>query len=139
MYAGSGVIDFSVWLLAVPVGSITVAILHCNNLRDISTDKRAHISTFAMKIGPKASVWIYCIEVLAPFLWVTVCAFAGFASWWSLLSWAAFVPALQNARMSVKYFKGGSTSISSLDEATARLQLMFSFLLTAGLVIAGII
>ncbi len=139
VYAGSGVIDFSVWLLAVPVGSITVAILHCNNLRDISTDRRASISTFAMKIGPKASVWIYCIEVLAPFLWVTVCASAGFVPWWSLLSWAAFVPALQNARMSVKYFKGGSASISGLDEATAKLQLMFSLLLTAGLVIAGIL
>ena len=42
-----------VWLIIVPVGLITVAILHANNTRDIGTDVRARISTLAMRLGVK--------------------------------------------------------------------------------------
>ncbi len=138
VYAAASVIDPGVLMIAVPVGSITVAILHCNNLRDIGTDSRAHISTFAMKIGPRASVAIYCLEILGPFVWLTVCAFFGVVPWWCLLVWGAFFPALQNVRTEVAYLKTGASAISGLDEATARLQLLFSFLLAAGFVISGI-
>lgn len=41
VYAATLHVDWHVLYLAVPVGLITVAILHCNNLRDISTDSRA--------------------------------------------------------------------------------------------------
>ena len=138
-YVAVSVIDPTVLMIAVPVGLITVAILHCNNLRDIATDSRAHISTFAMRIGPRASVLVYCLEILIPFLWLTVCVFCGVFSWWCLLVWAAFVPALQNVRSALLYRKNGASAISGLDEATARLQLLFSLLLTVGFAISGIL
>lgn len=129
-------IDWRVWLLALPIGLITVAILHCNNTRDIETDSRAHIRTLAMNIGSRVSVWLYCFEVLFPFVWISGCAALGVLPLWTLLAWLAFVPAWQNARRAVAYFKGGSAVIANLDEATAKLQLLFSLLLAVGFVIA---
>lgn len=139
VYVGTETVDPNVLFLAVPVGSITVAILHCNNLRDIGTDRRAHIHTFAMKIGGRASVLIYCIEVLLPFVWLTACAISGVIPWWTMAAWGAFIPAMRNAGTCVRYLKDGASDISGLDEATAKLQMVFSFLLAAGLVISGIL
>ena len=47
--------------LAVPVGSITVAILHANNARDIETDRRANIRTFALLTGRPFAINVYPI------------------------------------------------------------------------------
>ena len=139
VYACTLQIDWQVLYFAVPVGLITVAILHCNNTRDISTDNRANISTLAMKIGGKASIWLYCFEVIFPYLWLTGCAMAGVLPLWSLMAWLAFIPAVLNVRIAAGYFKGGSASIASLDEATARLQLFFSLVLTVSFVLAGLV
>lgn len=136
-YAATLQMDWSVLLLAVPVGLITVAILHCNNTRDIQTDGRACIRTLAMNLGARTSVWLYCFEVIFPFVWLSGCVILDLLPLWTLLAWVAFVPAWQNARMAVSYFKGGSAAIANLDEATAKLQLLFSLLLTVSFVVAG--
>ncbi len=139
VYAATLNIDWNVLLIAVPIGLITVAILHCNNTRDISTDSRANICTLAMQLGAQTSVWLYCAEVLLPFAWITVCAAAGVLPAWALLAWVAFVPAIANTRMALSYFKDGSQAMATLDEATARLQLAFSLLLTIGFIISGLL
>ena len=138
VYAGTLQIDWHVLYLAVPVGLITVAILHCNNTRDIATDNRADIRTLAMNIGGKASVWLYCFEVIFPFFWLTGCIIAGILPVWCLLAWVAGIPALQNVRMSIGYFRSGPAAIAGLDEATAKLQLVFSLLLALSLVLSGL-
>lgn len=137
-YAATRHVDWTVLLLAVPIGLITVAILHCNNTRDIQTDSRANIRTLAMNLGGRASVWLYCFEVLFPFLWISGCALAGVLPLWTLLAWLAFVPACMNVRVVVSYFRGGATAIANLDEATAKLQLLFSLVLTVAFVVAGL-
>ena len=137
-YAATRHVDWRVLLLAVPIGLITVAILHCNNTRDIQTDSRANIRTLAMNLGGRASVWLYCFEVLFPFLWISGCALAGVLPLWTLLAWLAFVPACMNVRVVISYFRGGATAIANLDEATAKLQLLFSLVLTVAFVVAGL-
>lgn len=139
VYAGTLEIDWQVLLIAVPVGLITVAILHCNNTRDISTDSRAHISTFAMKIGGRASVWLYCIEILFPFLWVSGCVVSGDFPAWCLLAWLAVFPAIRNVRTAVRYFREGAAAISVLDVATAQLQMVFSIMLAASFILTGLV
>ncbi len=138
VYATTLLIDWQVLCLAVPVGLITVAILHCNNTRDMHTDRRARIRTIAMNIGPRASVALYCFEVIFPFFWISGCVAVGMLPAWCLIAWAAFFPALQNARKAVGFLKDGSSAIANLDEATAKLQLMFSLLLFASFIISGI-
>ena len=137
-YAATRQMDWTVLLLAVPIGLITVAILHCNNTRDMRTDRRAHIRTLAMALGGRASVWLYCFEVVFPFLWISGCALAGLLPLWTLLVWAAFLPAWMNVRMVVGYFRGGATAIAQLDEATAKLQLLFSLVLTVAFIVSGL-
>ena len=64
---------------------------------------------------------------------------AGVLPLWSLMAWLEFIPAVLNVRIAAGYFKGGSASIASLDEATARLQLFFSLVLTVSFVLAGLV
>lgn len=117
-------------LIIVPVGLITVAILHANNTRDIETDVRAKISTLAMKLGKKADVFLYIFEVIFPFLWIVGCVVLGYFPWWSLLTMLGLLPAIANARAMLRLPKEGISAISNLDEKTAKLQLLFSLLFT---------
>ncbi len=121
--------------LTLPVGLITVGILHANNSRDIEHDKRAGINTFAMLAGKKASAYIYCIEVLLPFIWVTICTAFGIFPWWSLIVVVALKPAMENARKAMEFPGKGMEALTGVDEMTAKLQLMFSLLMTVSFLI----
>lgn len=128
-YVASGETDLALLVLALPVGLITVGILHSNNTRDIEQDERADIRTFAMNIGGKASVFLYCFEIVFPFVWCLCAIFIGCFPIWSLIVLVALVPALKNARQSLLYMKNGMHAMVGLDEKTAQLQLVFSLLL----------
>lgn len=135
-YVLTGTMVWSTLLLAVPVGSITVAILHVNNTRDVHTDAKAHIRTLAMLIGYKASRIGYIAEILVPF--AIICLLVAFSVLpvWSLLSLVALVPALKNTKAMRSSSAANLSSIVALDAATAQLQLAFSLLLSLSLVIA---
>ena len=136
-YVAVGRIDWQTFYLALPVGLITVAILHANNTRDVQTDRRAGIHTLVMCLGRRASVGLYAFEILFPFLWISYYAANGVLPAWSLLIWFALVPALQNTRSAVRSFKEGAAVIVRLDEKTAQFQLLFSLLLAVAFVLAG--
>ena len=132
----SGEIHWEVLWLAAPVGLITVAILHANNVRDIETDQRAGISTFPMLTGRAFGAKLYAFEVLFPFVWLVGLATFGIVPWWALTALIAFPVAWTNTRTILAYQQGGKESYAALDEKTAKLQLIFSFLLTIGLVVS---
>lgn len=138
-YVATGVMDWTTMWAGVPVGLITVAILHANNTRDITTDVRADIRTLAMTVGAQASMAVYYVEVLFPFVWIAGCAAAGIFPWWTLLVLPALVPAVGNVRMMASYSVRGMEGISRLDELTAKLQLLFSLLLTLSFVLARVL
>lgn len=138
-YVATGTVDWSTMWAGVPVGLITVAILHANNTRDIRTDVRAGINTLALTIGVRASAVVYCMEVTVPFVWVAVCAAAGIFPLFTLVVLAALVPAAGNVRVMACYGGNGAGSIARLDELTARLQLMFSLLLAVSFAIAAML
>lgn len=124
--------------LAVPVGSITVAILHANNARDIETDRRAGIQTFAILTGRPFAIYVYLFEILLPYGWLLGIVLLGLVSPWSLLAVITFPLAWGNCKKMLSYRTGGITAIARLDEATAKLQLAFSLTLTIGLIIASL-
>ena len=72
-YVSTGAFLWDVLWIAIPVGLITVAILHANNTRDMQTDARASIKTLAMELGGRTSVILYCAEILFPFGWIAGC------------------------------------------------------------------
>lgn len=138
-YVSTGsIIPQTLWL-AVPVGLITVGILHSNNTRDMEQDRRAEIKTFAMSIGGRVSSCIYCLEVLLPFVWCGACIMAGILPICIITVLVAFKPAWDNARRAMRYPQEGMKAMVGLDERTAQLQLKFSLALFGGLMIAAFI
>lgn len=135
----SGNIVPEVLWLAVPVGSITVAILHANNTRDIETDGRAKIRTFAMLTGRRFAIGMYVFEIILPYLWLAATTLLGLVSPWTLFTFITFPIALANCKKMLSYHKNGLEAIAGLDEATAKLQLAFSLTLAIGLIIKALI
>lgn len=129
-YVVAGVVDMQVLWLAVPVGLITVAILHANNTRDIETDRHAHIRTFAMQTGNRVAKYIYAAEVLLPFLWIPVGIAMGHFPLWSLLTFIVLPLSVGNVKTIWASADGNTDVIAHLDEKTAQLQLAFSFVLS---------
>lgn len=135
-YIVTGQVWWEVLWLAVPVGLITVAILHSNNLRDIVTDRRAGIKTFAMIMGQSISVWLYVFEVMFPFVWLLGLVVFNVASWWLLTAILALPVAIRNVRLILSGKDMNSPECASLDEKTAQLQLSFSLLLIVGMALS---
>lgn len=138
-YVATGVFVMDVLLLVLPIGLITVGILHINNTRDIEHDKRAGIHTFAMLAGKRASAFIYCMEVTVPFVWVAICIIYNSMPLWSLIVLLALKPAIDNSRKALLFPKEGMQAVVGVDEATAKLQLMFSLLLVVSFFIASLV
>ena len=131
----SGVIDWSVLLIALPIGLITDGILHSNNTRDMAHDSRADIKTFAMMIGPKASSWFYAFEMVFPYVWVGVLSLLGILPVYTIIIFLTIPIAIGCAGTLVKAPQD-ITIIADLDVRTANLQLLFSLLLSISFVLA---
>lgn len=130
----SGFIDWNVMLIALPIGLITDGILHANNTRDICSDKRSGIRTFAMMLGTKSSAILYNAEMYIPYIWLLAFVIAGMLPWTALLSIVSFPIALGCAKAMTASMKEDAAVISDLDEKTAKLQMIFSLLLSLGFV-----
>ena len=124
-------------VLALPIGLITVAILHVNNTRDIESDRAAGIRTFAMIIGLKASVQLYAFEVLFPFVAVIATIMCGWLPWYSVIVLFALPKAWKCARVVLDSPKKGMETLVMHDAATSQLQLMFSLLLAVSLFVGA--
>ncbi|MBQ7947235.1 MAG: prenyltransferase [Bacteroidaceae bacterium] len=138
-YVATGSVRIEVLWLAIPIGFITMGILHVNNMRDIEHDKRAGIHTFAMLAGKKVSAVLYCLEMFFPFVWVVAGAVYGIFPIWSVAVLLALKPAVDNSRRAVAFLSAGSKALVGVDEGTAMLQLMFSLLLSVSLAVAALV
>ena len=134
----SGEIVPEVLFLAFPIGSITVAILHANNTRDIETDTRAGIRTFPILTSRSAAIRIYVFWIIAPYLWLLAMTLLHLVSPWTMVSFISLPMALSNCKQMISCKKEGIKAIATLDEATAKLQLAFSLTLAIGLIIEAL-
>ena len=138
-FVATGCLHNEVLWLMLPIGLITVGILHVNNARDIEQDGRAGIKTFAMLIGKRASVVFYIAELTLPFVAILVAAICGAMPWWALVVVVALKPALDNCRAMLKLPQEGMKALIGVDEKTAQLQLMFSLLLSVSLFVTTLV
>ena len=138
-YAATGAIDWSVLMIALPIGLITDGILHCNNTRDMVTDKRAGITTMAMKLGPASAAKLYAFEVVFPFAWVGLCSIAGLLPLHTIIIFMTIPIALGCAKTLLNGYNDGPEMTADLDVRTANLQLLFSLLLSVAFVAARFI
>lgn len=137
-YAITGMIDWSVLYIALPVGLITDGILHANNTRDMNTDKRAGIVTMAMCMGKKSAAWLYAFEVTFPYIWILVCVIMGVFAWPTVLVLLTVPMAIKCAKTMLKGYQD-INAIAMLDMQAAQLQMAFSVVLSIALVVSKFI
>ena len=126
-------------VVAVPVGLITVSVLHANNTYDIPSDGQAGIKTFAMILGGKASSVLYRCYMALPFLCVVISVICGWMHPLALLCLAAVGPAWKNQKQASTFDAVGLEAMKGLDQGSAKLQMVFSLLLSLGLFIGGLL
>lgn len=138
-YVVGGALYFPALWLTLPLGLITVAILHINNLRDMESDRSAGIRTLAMLAGRRRAAYMYCVEIFLPFVWIVGMVALGELPLWSLIVLLATVPALKAAKKALRSREEGKSAVVGLDERTAQLQLVFSLLLTVSFLVGGVV
>jgi 1,4-dihydroxy-2-naphthoate octaprenyltransferase len=122
VYAQALFVPAETWLAGAAVGSLATAILAVNNLRDRVTDAKVGKNTLAVKLGATGTRVEYVVLVLAPF---ALALFLG--TWWPLVALVAAVPAVRTVLT-----RDGAALNPGLGQ-TARLQILYSILLAAGL------
>ena len=135
-YAATGTWRWDALVLSVPIGIITVSVLHANNTYDIPSDKAAGIKTFAMVIGEKASAVLYCCYMVLPFLCIILAVIVGWLPPMALLCLLAGLKAFRNLKQAATYKTAGREAMKALDFHSSQLQLQFSLLLSVGLIIS---
>jgi len=119
-------------VVGVPVGSLAVALLVVNNLRDIPSDDIAGKRTLAVRLGDRRTRRLYVALVAAAFLLVVVVA-----SWrWPALLALGALPLAVGPLNRIHAGARGRDLIAVLG-ATGRLHLVFGALLTLGLALGG--
>jgi 1,4-dihydroxy-2-naphthoate octaprenyltransferase len=129
-YLQSGRVGVLAFLAAIPVACLVTAILVVNNVRDIPSDAKAGKRTLAVRLGERAGRIEYVALVGAAFAMLPIiCASGG-------LGPALAFAALPIAVREVRAFNARTGAALNLSLAgTARLHLIFGFLLAAGLLL----
>jgi 1,4-dihydroxy-2-naphthoate octaprenyltransferase len=122
VYAQALSVPAEAWLAGAAVGSVATAILVVNNLRDRETDAKVGKNTLAVKLGAAASRAQYVALVLVPFALAIA-----LGTLWPLLALPAALPALRTVLTQER--AGLNRGLGQ----TARLQILYSVLLAAGL------
>jgi len=135
-FVTTGEIFYDTLYAVIPVGFITVGILHVNNTRDAVSDRTAGIRTLAMCVGSKFSVAIYLLEMFLPFVLAAVGIGLGFLPPFTLLIFLTLPMAWSNAARMATFPREGNTVIAHLDQKTAALQMLYALTLSIGLLLA---
>lgn len=118
---------------SLAVGALVTAILVVNNYRDIDTDRRAGKRTLAVRLGRRGARIEYAALLLFAFLVPLVMWWLEDAGPWVLVTWLTAPLAVQLVRI-----VNTATDGPALNRAlagTARLGMIFSLLLAAGIVL----
>lgn len=125
----------SVWA-AVPVGLLATAILVVNNLRDIATDRAAGKKTLAVRLGRRGAQVEYLLLLTLSYAAPPAMWLVGVSTPWVMLSWLSLlvVKPLLHLIMNEK-----GRPLNQALAGTARLELVYAFLFSMGLIIGRFI
>lgn len=135
-FVAAGFVDWLVLILSLPLGILTVAVLHDNNTVDITTDSESGIKTIPMFLGEKTSVGLYIVYMVLPYLFVLCSCCFKLLPWLALACVISAPIAFKNASTAAGYYKKGREAMIGLDQKTAQLHMIFSITLSLGLIIA---
>ncbi len=131
-FVQAGALSAEVLVVAAPVGALITAILVVNNLRDIATDARAGKRTLAVLIGARNTRLQYVILLVLAYT-------VPFALWLGFERGAAVLLPLLSLPLAAKrartLYRSTGTALNALLAATAQLSLIYSLLLSLGLLL----
>ncbi len=123
-------LPWATWVVSVPVGLLSCAMLVVNNLRDIPTDRETGKRTLAVVLGDWRTRLLYAGCAIASFVCVPVVAVT---RPWAILALPAALWAISPTRRVLRGATGPEL-IGVLGE-TGRLQIIFGVLFAVGLAI----
>ena len=118
---------------SIPVGSLTVAILVINNLRDIETDRQTGKRTLAVMIGSEATRLEYVLLLVSAYAVSSLPWLAGWSPAWTLLPWLSLPLAVRLVHAIYQNAEG--PSLNKALAGTANLDLIFCTLFAIGLLL----
>jgi 1,4-dihydroxy-2-naphthoate polyprenyltransferase len=123
-------VSAAAWWAALPVGALGTCILVANNLRDVSTDAKAHKRTLVVRFGVPAGRAEYLALLALAFLTPVAMVALGLARPWALLPLLSLPLALPPTRLVLRAAGG---ALNPALGGTARLQMVYSLLFAVGL------
>lgn len=137
-YVQAQAITFAALFVSIPLGLLTTAILHANDIRDILHDKKAGIKTLSITIGKNNAEKVYCGLIICSYAAVFIMAFYKIIPYWSLACLVTIPGAVKG--MKKLYNKGDTnTDIVILDKITAQLHAQFGSVLILSILLPSII
>lgn len=136
-YVQAQSITFTAVLASIPVGLLTTAILHANDIRDIEHDKKAGITTLSIMVGQRNAIRIYDGLILLSYSAILLGILYKIIPYWSLLCLVTIPLAFKNIKkLNLSY--ESITHIVALDKETGQLQAQFGGLFILSLLLSFI-
>lgn len=133
VWAFTGSVAWTHTVLSLPIALLVTAILHGNNLRDISRDRAADIRTLAGMIGPRGSRYLFFALLSGAYLGTILLITLGWINSATLIVLAT-VPA--GGRQIVRVMRTENLGeLIDLPRACATIHLTFSILYLVGIAI----
>lgn len=134
-YVITGGINWSPFIVSIPIGLLVTAILHGNEWRDISDDARYGIGTLSAMIGRKWAHILYISLVTGAYLAVVFAVLLHSLPQTSLLALLSLPFLVRSIRSSELGINGQQRAIAKIDLETAQLHAAFGILFVVGLVL----
>ncbi len=132
MFVSTGEYHCETLLYILPLGLLTVSILHANNTRDINNDARAGLLTLSNTLGGRMGKRIYVAEITLPYVLVFVYCLCLRQPWTLMLVLLTLPAAVRNLRTMLAADERMVGQIPTLDKLSAQLQMMFGLLSAVG-------
>jgi len=120
-------------LMSIPVGMLVTSILVVNNLRDIITDRKAGKYTLAVMIGKRWTKIEYLTLLVSAYIIPVIFCLSKVLSGWVVLLPIVSLPMAIHLIYDVQHSTGAA--LNQTLAGTAKLSLVFSLLLSIGLII----
>lgn len=133
-YVQALTVTVQVLWLSVPVGLLITSIIVVNNLRDIPTDRKSGKKTLAVILGERGTKLEYLSLVIGAYIMPAVFLISGGFSGWILLPLISIPLSIPNI---IAVHKDKGPPLNRALAKTAALSLVFSLLLSAGLVLSS--
>lgn len=135
VYAISGSVSLSDFLIGVPIGLLTTAILWINQIPDEDSDREAGKINLVVLLGKKQARWGYLLLLATAFGLLLYWFAVGYLPLGVLLTLLSIPLAIYAGRIAVREFD--KRTLIRANSATIQLHLAFGLLLVVGLLLSG--